>query len=193
VLDFGLAKPVAGGPVTDGGVTATMTGAGLVVGTCQYMSPEQARGQSVDARSDIFALGVVCYEMLTGRRPFTGDTPTEILSSIIKDTPPAVSSIRTGIPRELERIVRHCLAKDPARRKQSALDVRNELEDLKREIDSGDLGAPVQPLRRNRRAPARPGGPPRQRSAFSRWPDWPLGSGWTAVRSARFDLPIRAR
>ena len=111
------------------------------------MSPEQARGQPVEARSDVFALGVVFYEMLTGRRPFTGDTSTEILSSIIKDEPRALSSIRSGIPRELSRIVRHCLAKDPARRKQSALDVRNELEDLKGEIDSGELDAVAQPGR----------------------------------------------
>jgi serine/threonine protein kinase len=143
VLDFGLAKSLEG--LGADAVTAATSGAGLIVGTCGYMSPEQARGQPVDARSDVFALGVVYYEMLTGRRPFTGDTSTEVLSSIIRDEAPAVSTIRSGIPRELSRIVRHCLAKDPARRKQSALDVRNELEDLKREIESGELAAVAQP------------------------------------------------
>ena len=98
----------------------------------------------VDARSDIFALGVVFYEMLTGHRPFTGDTSTDVLSSIIKDAPPAISTIRAGIPRELARIVRRCLVKDPARRSQSALDIRNDLEELKREIESGELKAEPQ-------------------------------------------------
>jgi Tol biopolymer transport system component len=83
--------------------------------------------------------------MLTGRRPFAGNTPTEVLSSIITDIPPAVSAIRSGIPRELARIVRRCLAKDPARRIQNVLDIRNELEELKREIDSGELQAEVRP------------------------------------------------
>jgi serine/threonine-protein kinase len=116
-----------------------MTERGAVIGTHGYMSPEQARGQIVDARSDIFALGVMLYEMLTGRRPFGGDTPSDVLSSVIKDVPHALSSIRAGLPQELSRIVRRCLAKDPARRLQSALDLRNEMEDLRRELDSGEL------------------------------------------------------
>jgi Tol biopolymer transport system component/tRNA A-37 threonylcarbamoyl transferase component Bud32 len=143
VLDFGLAKTTASGleSAARDDPTAPMTDKGVIVGTWRYMSPEQARGLPVDARSDIFALGVVFYEMLTGRRPFTGDTPTELLSSIIKDTPQSVSAIRSGLPRELARLVRRCLAKDPARRVQSALDIRNELDDLKREMDSGELVA----------------------------------------------------
>jgi eukaryotic-like serine/threonine-protein kinase len=151
VLDFGLAKAVhesALASAAGDAATAAMTESGVIVGTWKYMSPEQARGQPVDSRSDIFALGVVFYEMLTGRRPFTGNTPTEVVSSIIKDSPPAVSAIRSGIPRELARIVRRCLAKDPARRIQSALDIRNELEELKCEIDSGQLEADVRPAER---------------------------------------------
>ena len=148
VLDFGLAKPFAGLGAADAAgevPTASMTEPGVIVGTWSYMSPEQARGQPVDARSDIFALGVVFYEMLTGRRPFGGDTPTEVLSSILKDAPPPVSSLRAAIPREVSRIVHRCLAKDTSRRKQSALDVRNELEEVKREIDSGELVADPRP------------------------------------------------
>ena len=146
VLDFGLAKPFAGlGAADAAGPTASMTEPGVMFARWSYMSPEQARGQPVDARSDIFALGVVFYEMLTGRRPFGGDTPTEVLSSILKDAPPPVSSLRAAIPREVSRIVYRCLAKDTSRRKQSALDVRNELEEVKREIDSGELVADPRP------------------------------------------------
>jgi eukaryotic-like serine/threonine-protein kinase len=146
VLDFGLARQDAG-PAEASAAAKTIANseAGLVVGTSSYMSPEQARGQPVDARSDIFSLGVVFHEMLTGRRPFPGGTPTEVLSSIIKDTPPEASAIRAGIPRELTRLVRRCLVKDPARRIQSAADIRNELEELKREMDSGDLVAEPRP------------------------------------------------
>jgi hypothetical protein len=146
VLDFGLARPTTSASHSSRDVAVdTITERGVVIGTHGYLSPEQARGQIVDARSDIFALGIILYEMLTGRRPFGGETPTDRLSAILRDTPPAISSIREGIPRELARLVRHCLTKDRARRKQSALDVRNELEDLKREIDSGELAAVAQP------------------------------------------------
>jgi Tol biopolymer transport system component len=147
VLDFGLARAATGAAQGPGDITA-VTEAGVVVGTHGYLSPEQARGQPVDVRSDIFALGIIFYEMLTGRRPFSGDTPTEVLSSIIKDSPPAISEVRAGIPRELSRIVRLCLTKDPSHRIQSALDIRNELQELKREIDSGELAdARVTPAR----------------------------------------------
>jgi serine/threonine protein kinase len=129
VLDFGLAKPTGGFAGTNGASdlpTAAKTEEGVIVGTWSYMSPEQARGEAVDARSDIFSPGIVFYEMLTGRRPFAGDTPAEALSAIIKDVPPAVSEIRSGIPRELSRMVGRCLSKDASRRLQSALDIRNE-------------------------------------------------------------------
>ena len=147
VLDFGLARPTTGaaGP---GDITA-VTEAGVVVGTHGYLSPEQARGQTVDLRSDIFALGIIFYEMLTGRRPFVGATVADVLSSVMKDVPPLVSSRRPDVPRELSRLVRLCLAKDPSRRLQSALDIRNELQELKREMDSGELVAEA------RRAPVR--------------------------------------
>ena len=82
---------------------------------------------------------VSIYEMLTGRRPFGGDTPAEVLSSIIKDTPPSVAEARPEVPRELSKIVQRCLAKEPTRRLQSVLDVRNELEELKADLSGGGL------------------------------------------------------
>ncbi|HXV62775.1 MAG TPA: protein kinase, partial [Vicinamibacteria bacterium] len=147
VLDFGLAKPTGGFARTDEASdvpTVAKTDEGVIVGTVSYMSPEQAEGKPADARSDVFSLGIVFYEMMTGRRPFEGDTPTAVLSSIIKDVPPAVSEIRSGISRELSRMVRRCLAKDRSRRLQNALDVRNELEECKSEMDSGvNIAAPT--------------------------------------------------
>jgi Tol biopolymer transport system component len=103
------------------------------------MSPEQAEGRPVDHRSDIFSLGVLLYEMATGERPFKGETSLSLLSSIIKDTPRPLSEVKPALPRELGRVVRRCLAKDPGRRYQSALDLRNELEEIKQELDSGEL------------------------------------------------------
>ena len=145
VLDFGLAKPIPGF-ATAGSESPTQakTAEGTIVGTLHYMSPEQTQGKTVDARSDIFSLGIIFYEMLTGRRPFTGETPAEVLSSINKDTPPPVTESRPQIPRALSRIVQRSLVKDPTRRALSALDVRNELEELKAELGSGELleGAP---------------------------------------------------
>ena len=142
VLDFGLAKPTSGfmhGDAESALPTVAKTAEGAIVGTLNYMSPEQAQGKTVDARSDIFSLGVVLYEMLTGRRPFGGDTPAEVLSSIIKDTPPSVAEARPEVPRELSKIVQRCLAKEPTRRLQSVLDVRNELEELKADLSGGGL------------------------------------------------------
>ena len=142
VLDFGLAKPTSGfvsGAAESALPTMAKTAEGVIVGTLNYMSPEQAQGKTVDARSDIFSLGVVLYEMLTARRPFGGDTPAEVLSSIIKDTPPSVAETRPELPRELSKIVQRCLAKEPTRRLQSVLDVRNELEELKADLSSGEL------------------------------------------------------
>ncbi len=144
VLDFGLAKAfaMASNPETAETVIRTHdTAAGRILGTPAYMSPEQAEGKSVDGRSDIFSLGVVLYEMATGRRPFEGDTPISTISSILKDTPKSISDLKPANPRELGRIVSHCLEKDPERRFQTAKDVRNELEGLRREVDSGELKA----------------------------------------------------
>jgi len=142
VLDFGLAKPSTGfaeEAASSELSTATKTREGAVIGTLHCMSPEQAQGKRVDARTDIFSIGIVLYEMLTGNRPFGGDTAAGVLSSVIKDTPPLVAEARPEIPRELSKMVQRCLAKEPTRRIQSALDIRNELEELKADLSSGEL------------------------------------------------------
>src|SRR5439155_21036096 len=88
-----------------------------------------------------FSLGIVLYEMATGERPFKGDTPVSTISSIVKDTPAPISDVNRSLPRDLGRIVRRALAKDPERRYQSIKDVRNDLEELKQGLDSGELAA----------------------------------------------------
>jgi serine/threonine protein kinase/Tol biopolymer transport system component len=131
VLDFGLAKLQP--RLTDGDsatITARVTTANQVLGTPAYMSPEQAEGRPADHRTDIFSLGIVLYEMAAGRRPFDGHTPVSIISAILKDTPAPLSQARPDLPPDVDRIVRRCLAKDPMRRYQSALDLRNDLEDF---------------------------------------------------------------
>jgi serine/threonine protein kinase len=141
VLDFGLAKlkPEAGiGGVTDL-PTKSRTEEGRIVGTIAYMSPEQAEGKTLDTRSDIFSLGIVLYEMATGERPFQGETTASVLSSLLKDTPRSVNEVNPALPSILGRIIRRCLVKDPEHRYQTAKDLRNELEELKREVDSGEL------------------------------------------------------
>ena len=135
VLDFGIAKlkHEAQGSRDPGLVTTErLTAQQHVLGTPAYMSPEQAEGKPVDARSDIFSLGVMLYEMATGTRPFQGDSALAIASSILKDTPTPVAQLRPDLSSDVDRIVRRCLAKEPGRRYQTALDVRNELEDLQR-------------------------------------------------------------
>ena len=150
VCDFGLAKfrsESAAGSSSEL-PTKAMTQEGLIVGTVAYMSPEQAEGKAIDTRSDIFSLGIVLYEMLTGRRPFEGDSPASILSSILRDTPRAVTELEPSVPRELGKLVKRCLAKDPIRRYQTAIDVRNELEETKHDIDSGELVTAASPSKR---------------------------------------------
>ncbi len=144
VLDFGLAKPKAGfaSAASDSDLpTQHMTEEGRILGTVSYMSPEQAEGKHVDERSDIFSLGILFYEMLTGQRPFRGDTPASTLSAIIKDAPQSASDLKPSIPRDLAKLLRRCLAKDPERRFQTCKDVRNELEELKEALSTGELQA----------------------------------------------------
>ncbi len=125
ILDFGLAKrtDLSGGGPTDASDTRADTEPGAVLGTTGYMSPEQVRGEPADARSDLFSLGAVLYEMLTGRRAFHRETPAETMTAVLRDEPPALSA--AGIPAqpELERVLDHCLEKNPDQRFQSARDL----------------------------------------------------------------------
>ena len=147
VLDFGLAKLVTSDSSTDLTQAATMTtplsGEGHVVGTVPYMAPEQVRGEAVDPRTDLFALGVVLYELAAGCRPFTGATHADIGSAILRDAPMPLCALRPELPQDLDRIVSRCLEKNPRERFQTALDISNELRGLRRELERGELGAPV--------------------------------------------------
>ena len=160
LLDFGLAKlrgPT--GPVSLSGMTRLApaspgTAQGTILGTLHYMAPEQVEGTEADARSDIWALGAVLYEMVTGGRPFAGETPASVIGAILKDTPPALSSRQPLAPRALDHLVARCLAKDPDNRWQSSGDVGGVLESIA-PIDSADT---------DRRA--RPAGTWRERAAW---------------------------
>ena len=130
ILDFGLAKltePLQG-LGEDRAETRTATDSGLVVGTVGYMSPEQVRGRSADARSDIFSLGAVLYEMLTGRRAFQGSTPADTISAILHLDPPDMATAPRTVPVGLDRVVRRCLDKEPDERFQTARDLAFALE-----------------------------------------------------------------
>ena len=133
VLDFGLAKDIRAANSSDATMTSdSRTQIGVVMGTPAYMSPEQVSGRALDHRSDIFSLGVVLHEMATGRRPFEGGSSAELISSILRDTPPPVSEFRPELPADLARVIRRCLEKDPRYRLQTARDVSNEFRDLAR-------------------------------------------------------------
>ena len=152
VLDFGLAKPTsgfAGGAADSALPTLEKTAAGAIFGTLSYMSPEQAEGKTVDHRTDIFSLGIIFFEMLTGRRPFAGETPLAILSAIANDIPQPLTVLDPKIPRELSRTVQRCLVKEPLRRAQSALDIRNELDQIRTELGSGELQVAIPAVGRN--------------------------------------------
>lgn len=142
VLDFGLAK-LFDAPSGEASETVIahehLTGEGRVLGTVAYMSPEQAEAKPLDPRTDIFSLGVMLYEMSTGDRPFKGDTQMSVMSAILRDTPTAVTEVNTRLPLHLARIIRKALEKQVTRRYQTALDLRNDLDELKREIDSGQI------------------------------------------------------
>ncbi|MGB6847370.1 MAG: protein kinase [Thermoanaerobaculia bacterium] len=139
VLDFGLAKVEAGPDAGEDLPTLAMTREGVVMGTAPYMSPEQAKGMPVDARSDVFSLGIVLYEMATGTRPFRGDTTADLVSSILRDTPPEIGDRRTDFPDHLRRVIGRCLEKQPEERYQTAGDMAIDLRGLQREWRSGEL------------------------------------------------------
>jgi serine/threonine-protein kinase len=144
ILDFGLAKLTDPGPITQDDNTRTIADApltveGSIIGTVSYMSPEQAQGQKVDTRSDIFSLGVVLYEMITGSRAFQGDTAVATLTAILRDDPRSISEVAPDIPPRLADVVTRCLRKVPDDRFQTMRDVHMALGTLKHESDSGVL------------------------------------------------------
>ena len=140
VLDFGLAKLGDDFQATSATLdTVAATRAGAILGTPQYMSPEQARGEVVDHRSDIFSLGAMLYEMATGQQPFKGPSTIDVLSSVVRDKPTAVSDIRPDLPEPLARVIEKCLSKSPADRYQTARALYDELKALKADSDSGVL------------------------------------------------------
>jgi Tol biopolymer transport system component len=144
VLDFGLAKLTEPAEIAPDQPTRTAlahTEEGTVVGSAPYMSPEQAQGKPVDARSDIFSFGAVLYEMVTGQKAFHGDTRASVMASILKDEPKPARDLAEALPRELERIIVRCLRKDLDRRGQYMAEIKLELEELKEESESGSLAA----------------------------------------------------
>ena len=138
VLDFGLAKLAAAVP--GGADTATQLGvnteAGTMVGTAAYMSPEQARGQSVDARTDIWSLGVMLYEMMAGRSPFAGPSGTDVLAAILQNEPAPVARFEPNAPTEVQRILTKTLRKDRSQRYQTVQDLLLDLQALREDLQS---------------------------------------------------------
>jgi Tol biopolymer transport system component/predicted Ser/Thr protein kinase len=164
VLDFGLAKLTAAKAASSSAssdvatMTEPITGAGRIVGTLYYMSPEQVEAKEADERSDIFSFGAVFYEMITGKRAFEGNSQAGVLASILKDQPPPMSDRQPGMPRAIARVVRKCLEKQPDDRWQSA-------QDLKAGLELIDLEAPA--------STSTAGGIPAQTPSRRRWL-WPV-------------------
>jgi serine/threonine protein kinase len=148
VLDFGLAKllprttdDLADHTLDSPNVNTMLTSPGMAVGTIQYMSPEQARGEEIDARSDLFSLGAVLYQMLTGKQAFPGSTSAVVFDNILHNAPTAPIRINPDVPPELERIINKALEKDRDMRYQVSAELRADLKRLQREIDSGSRPA----------------------------------------------------
>jgi Tol biopolymer transport system component len=162
LLDFGLAKAGPPASLLQRGIAATtitprdLTAHGTIVGTFQYMAPEQLEGLDVDARTDIFAFGALLFEMVSGRKAFAAKTQASLIGAILRDQPPALSTVDAAIPMALDRVITKCLAKDPDHRWQDASDLREALQWI---AESGSqVGAPVSPAARWR---------PRERLAWA--------------------------
>ena len=145
LLDFGLAKesPLGGDDQTDATVAKALTSEGTIVGTFQYMAPEQLEGANADARTDIFAFGAVLYEVATGRRAFEGKSRASLIASILGTQPPPIAQLRPMAPPALDRLVQACLAKDPDDRWQTAHDVMLELRFIAEGSSAAGVPAPV--------------------------------------------------
>jgi hypothetical protein len=208
ILDFGLAKLTDRAPLSQaaapGDVTQTiaqqpLTIEGSIIGTVSYMSPEQAQGHKVDTRSDIFSLGVVLYEMVTGTRAFTGDSALSTLSAILRDEARPIPEIVPDTPPQLEALIARCLRKNPDERFQTMRDVQAAMAALKHDSDSGLLyRAPMSTLQEAARPAQGKEGPPPAKAA-SRTPLIAaagvvalllIGGGvWLATRSAAPEPP----
>ena len=148
LMDFGLAKATPGGVAPASSLTMTLadqplTAQGTIVGTFQYMSPEQTEGKDADARSDIFAMGALLYEMVTGKRAFTGKSQASIVAAILASEPPPISTVQPMTPPALAQVVKTCLAKDPEERFQTVHDLKLQLKWIA-EASSSQLAAPAQ-------------------------------------------------
>src|ERR1700724_2424097 len=148
VLDFGLAKLAPGSASSgeDATIATMVTTPGMIVGTIAYMSPEQAEGKPIDARSDVFSFGSVLYEMLTARRAFAGQSSAALLSAIMRDDPKPLSEVKRDVPPEVRRIVTCCLKKEPAARYASAAELAHELKHC-RDLLFPESGAMLSPAR----------------------------------------------
>jgi serine/threonine protein kinase/tetratricopeptide (TPR) repeat protein len=136
ILDFGLAKILPGGAAANDVTRPQVTMAGMVLGTVSYMAPEQALGRTTDHRADLFSVGVVLFELITGRLPFEGATATEIIDRILHQDPPPVSRYVSGVPLSLDGVVKRALEKSPAFRYQSARDLYSDLKNVRAELEA---------------------------------------------------------
>jgi serine/threonine protein kinase len=159
VLDFGLARigDAESASTNLAATQAPITQQGTIVGTMPYMSPEQIEGGALDPRSDLFSLGVILYEMLSGERPFQGSSSASLMTAILRDPPAAISDKRADIPEALERLISRLLEKRPEDRVQTARDVFNELRHVQKAVDSGSARlAPSAPPAKSPDAPPKP-------------------------------------
>src|SRR3954466_6413023 len=171
VMDFGIARAVSDS-------AATMTSTAAVIGTAQYLSPEQARGEGVDARSDVYSVGCLLYELVAGTPPFTGDSPVAVAYQHVREDPRLPSSINPEVPPELDAILLKAMSKNPANRYQSAAEMRN---DLLRAL-AGQRGCATTG---SGRWPGSGSRPRRSWATRRRRRSWPRRRAGTAVATAR--------